>query len=383
MKTQMAFLAVLLVIVIKGQAQSKLEVSQGLGHETNVFKNPAFYTRGSTEMERADMYQNGFYSYSRLDFSSVYARDFFYLKMKAQGSTQQFLALEDAHSYRLNAALDLRFKLGVNRYLHLAPNYSMYRQNGIDQGQGAIRTPLSYSSLLLPLMFERRRKGSKRYSGIYYRFKNYPAPAEDQLFYHSVGAQWNREKRFERAKEGYLSKLELEASFRHYTDISVSFPPGFNFEDDEWEDDFNERVQTRNWAYAQVAYRIRRYTESGYVEIPVRSFLRADFSTRKYGYLQNDLGLNVLTHLGRSRLSVKTKLAHRHHFRLKTSDSVSIRYFYAGLDVKWVCPITQKLDLFAEVEMIRRFSNNHKVSSLAFREYFNVEAQLGLTYRLF
>lgn len=381
MKLRMLITFALLVTVAIAQAQTRMEFSQGLGHETNVFKNPGYYIKSGQEIGPEGMYQNGLFSYSKLDFSSTYSKDFFYMKLKAQGSTQQFFALEDAHSYRLNSSMDLRFKLDVNKYLHVVPSYSTYRQNGVDQGQGAIRTPLSYGSFALPLQYERRKKGIKRFSGLYYRFKNYPDPSGDELFYHSIGAQWNRERRFTKNKHRYLSEITMETSFRHYTDINFNTPAGIDLEEDEWEDDWEETVLIRNWGYAQAGYRIRRYNDKGYIEIPMRSFLRTDFSTQKYGYLQHDLGVNMFRNIGKGSLTIKAKVAHRHHFKLQTPDSTAIQYFYAGLDLKYEQSLSKRLRIFAQADVIKRFSNNDKPTSLAFREYFNLQAHIGLRYR--
>lgn len=384
MRTFAGILVILFALSISAQAQSKLSYTQGIGFETNIFKNPASFASKGDSLEREEMYQNGIFSYHRLLFSTKYKKDNLYLRFKSNASAQLFPTVEDAHAYRLSLELPLRYKLGSGKYVHMAPKYARYQQNGLDLSSGAIRTPLSYASFTLPIDYEFDLGNSEYKTGAFYKYKNYPSATEDVLYYHSIGAHVSKENEFDIAKKEYLGLLDVETSFRRYQDIDF---PTVTIEDPELEDAFwddlegTERI--RNWAYLQASYRLKRRFENGYWEVPFRSFVRADFSTQKYGYLQHDLGFNISYKTANAKWLVKTKLAHRHHFKLMNEDSVSIRYVYAGIDLRYEADLSKKLSCYANLEIIKRFSTQQKQSTLAFREYYNSQFSVGLRYSLF
>jgi len=385
MKTLAGILVILLTMSISAQAQSKLSYSQGLGFETNIFKNPSSFLTKTDSLERDDMYQNGVFSYHRILFSTKYKKDNLYLRFKSSASAQLFPSVEDAHAYRLSLELPMRYKLDRGKYFHISPKYARYQQNGLDLSSGAIRTPLSYASFTLPIDYEFDQANSEYKTGMFYKYKNYPSATDDILFYHSVGAHISKENKFELAKNEYRGLLDIEASLRRYQDID--FPTATIDEETDLDEDFWDELEgterIRNWAYLQASYRLKRRFENGYWEIPVRSFVRADFSTRKYGYLQHDLGFNLSHESTNAKWTIKTKLAHRYHFKLMNEDSASIQYLYAGFDLRYEAYVSKKLSLYANIEVIKRFSTQQKQSTLAFREYYNSQLSVGLRYSLF
>ncbi|MFY0672364.1 MAG: hypothetical protein JXQ87_03115 [Bacteroidia bacterium] len=365
-------------------AQSKLDFKNGIGYETNIFKNPSFYFDGNDTLERWDMYQNGFFYYSQLRFSTSYKTDRFYYKLKSSASTQQFFTNADAHSYRMRIEAPIRYKLGVNKYLRLVPQFATYRQNGVDQRQGAIRTPLSFSQMRIPLEYERRKSGYVRRLGAFYQYKDYPTADNNSLMYNAVGTYLNIEKEFSMGKNEYKVFKSFETHFRKYYDVNYTGPVEvIDDEGDGFDDDSYYNEQERDWFYVMAEYKLRKYTANGYVELPLRSFTRLDFSTQKYGYTQHDFGIRMKYKNDKISLSVHPKIAHRYHFKLKTNEGANLQYFYTGIDFRAEMGITEKISLGAQFDLMKRFSNNQRANTLAFREYFNYEALLTLRYRIF
>lgn len=379
MKKIIALAIALLTISIAANSQS-LKYQTGIGYEMNIFKNPGSLLQNGEFKDRSQMYQNGVFSYHAVNFSSKFKKGRFYVTPKVKGSTYAYLNRLDATSARFAVELPVRFRLRKGQYMHLNPSYSTFRQQGTDLSSGAIRTPLAFATLKLPLLFE-KKMGDKGFSvGAFYQYKNYPTSDENELFYHAFGTTFEHQRKIGKSLK---STLGAEAFYRQYTDVNFK---GVITDEEAWDDEwFDENFDelTRRWGYLKAKYSLRKKTKTGFVEVPLSSFMRLDMSTQKYGYWQHDVAVRYKIAANDRKLFVKARVGHRYFFSLQNEDDMPIQYLYLGGDIKYEAPLSKKLSFFTNVSVIKRFSTKNKETSIALREYFNARLNVGLTYRFF
>lgn len=379
MKKIIAFAVALLTISIAVNSQS-LKYQSGIGYEMNIFKNPGSLLQNGELQERADMYQNGVFSYHAVNFGSKFRKGRFYVTPKVKGSTYAYLNRLDATSARFAVELPVRFRLKKGQYMHFKPLYSTFKQQGTDLSSGAIRTPLAFATLKLPLLFE-KKMGDRGYSvGAFYQYKNYPTADENELFYHAFGTTLEHQRKMGKSLR---STLALEAFYRQYTDVNFK---GVITDEEVWDEEFDDEnfdELTRRWGYLKAKYSLRKKTKTGFFEVPLTSSMRLDMSTNKYGYWQHDAAFRYKIAADNRKLFVKARLGHRYFFSLKNEDDMPIQYVYVGGDLKYEAPLSKKLSFFTNVGVIKRFSTKNKETSIALREYFNARVNVGLTYRFF
>ncbi len=384
-------MAILIATPLIGQV-SMLRVHQisvGGGQEWNAFLRPNNLIEEGEAIERQDLWDNGTFQSLSLTNSLRCVKDQHKFKLNLNGSLGIFQTEDNAnrHSYTLGASY--RVKYATKKYFEFAPEYFRKKRQGLNEDQGVLATPFSYTQFRAPLSFDfYLGDGAWVKTELGYLIKSYDRPSDEILRYRAPFFGFSVSKKW--TMEGHISKLTFNSTsqWRKYTEldrVSIEEDPEFDNEDDDEQETDRFREGERNWSYYfnNLTYAFKASNKKLKAEIGLYSTFRSDVRAIS-NYLEVGPGISGTIQLGQLELSPGVRYSIRKYSRLApgVGNNILLRYKYLRSRLKLAYPMGENVSLYGNYIMTHRDSNNPNLDRTAFREYFYAQGELGVRWKL-
>ena len=377
----------LIAISTQLNAQWKTDFTAGLkgGYEWNVFLNPTTAVVDGDLLLREDLWTSGFYQTAFLNGKFKKDEGHRRWKMGFKLSGSNYMTELNANRFTLGLDASYRVKFAKRKYFEVAPDFLRISQNGVSLDDAILRTPFSYTQLLIPVKLD-FYLGNKAWlkTEVGYKYKNYDRQnPEEQLYYHAPFFGFRLSKKWENLN--FMNKLTFSANaeLRNYTDVRMSTVTG-DPEEEEEDEEFDIITNgTRKWNYyrANLEYNIKPKEWLYEITFGLYTINRNDQSGRN-GYFQVSPGVTASTQLKKLKVSGTARYSLRNYKNISAGEGAgNLQYKYFRLRLRAEAPLSKSTKWFTNFNYVNRESNRVSNTSLGFRGYLNSLIETGISIK--
>ena len=308
------------------------------------------------------------------------------LKLKLNGGAGLYQTTANANRYQLEAGLTYRVKYGKRKYFEFAPEFIKKKRQGINQAQAVLRTPFSYSQLIIPVKFDFYLKNKAWLkTEVGYLRKSYDRENDEELFYRAPFATVSLSKKWLINEKIHKVTISNNSQLRSYLELERIVEVIDDEEEEEMEfeeEDFEEK--TRNWNYFRnnIEYNFAGKEKKFRLTTGLYHIRRFDLDDRN-SYNEIASGFNMSYQFKKLSLSGSIKYSIRNYDTLSpgAGNDVLLQYRYIRSSVGIEYKLKPNRLLFLKGHLIDRTSNNPGTTSLAFRGFFNASVEAGISIK--
>ncbi len=378
-------IVLILLLITSSSAFAQWESNQKVGisggYEWNVFLNPQTLQRDGSFLGRNDLWDNATYQSVFLinSFKKELQNGRLKFDLNISGGLYQTSMKANRYAYKIGASY--RTKYASKKYFEIAPVLTRVKREGVNQADAILRTPFSYTQLLIPIHFDfylGNKAWLKTESG--YLYKTYDRQPGEALFYHAPFTNLSLSKKWE--SNGIIKKMTFRTSvqLRRYTDINNT--SGINPEEEE----IDEEGGSRSWNYFRngLEYDISAVDKSFGLTFGLYHVKRSDLEESN-SYSEISPGVQFDKRFKGFKLSSGLKYSMRNYPELtpgEDNDENQLRYRYFRGNIKAEFEMSKTTNFFIKANLVNRKSSNTTISSFGFRGYFNSAIETGIVIKL-
>ena len=374
---KLIILILTLVITSPVIAQWQFNHKAGIagGYEWNVFLNPQILQLDGDLLERNDLWDNA--TYQSIFLNNSFKKEFENgrLKFDVNMSGGLYQTTMKANRYAYKVGTSYRTKYASKKYFEIAPVFSRVKRDGLNESDAILRTPFSYTQLLIPIHFDfylGDKAWLKTESG--YLNKRYDRQPGEELFYHAPFTNVSLSKKWE--GNGLIKKLTFRSGIqlRRYTDINNNS-----------EDESDEEDNSRSWNYFRnsLEYDLSASDKSFGLTLGLYHVKRMDLEETN-SYAELSPGIRFDRRFNGFTLSGGLKYSIRNYPELSTgenNDENQLQYQYLRGNIMAEFKLGETSNFFVKGNLINRKSSNTNINTTGFRGYYNSFLETGIVIR--